>query len=630
MLERFIQWIVTAVGATARRSRLHEPQPGIKIDQLNDTFRDSLVAYDENLLERTKTQWRFGDWESLTAIPIETLKQHPDSAKLALYCAAGHQARGRSEDAMFFSRLAFDLGCNRKLMTQVLISGVYNTLGGISALSKQDTRALNHFETALKVGENGNDTALLTRARVTYQLGKFGLPVNTSSVLSFQNDKDNVLKNDVNNNQSKIFFATVKAQHNLGMAWAGNTINTVIFRHHGVITHKGVQYTAFYVNLKTLRLVKRNLSNEAVQTYDLYGDYNLWDAHNSISLAVDRADHLHISYDHHSSKLRYRRSLEPMEIKAWTEECPMTGKNEERVTYPTFILPRTEYPLTMLYRDGASNNGRALLKTFDEASQNWTDHPQPVITGAGQKPWTSNAYWNHPVVDSKGHLHLSFVWRTHSLGQEKIVNNVNICYALSEDNGLTWRTSLGRECQLPMTPVNAETIHAVSPGSNLINQCSMAVDSKCFPHIAFYSNDQNGIPQYQHLRFDGKRWHHQIISERSQYFSLAGGGTLQTLMSRPEIIVDVNDNAYIIYRGDISQDRLVATKLDFPNYVWLSENTRILWPDNIGYAEPIIDRQRWNDENILSILIQANDQPPHDIDHKEQQRQVDLVDVILH
>jgi hypothetical protein len=313
----------------------------------------------------------------------------------------------------------------------------------------------------------------------------------------------------------------------------------------------------------------------------------------------------------------------------WTDEGPMTGKNEGRVTYPTFILPRKDFPLTLLYRDGASNNGTALLKTFDEISQNWTDHPQSILTGAGQKPWTSNAYWNHPVVDRKGNLHLSFVWRTHSLGEEKKVNNVNVCYALSEDNGLSWRTSLGRECQLPMTPVNAETIHAVSPGSNLINQCSMAVDSKCLPHIAYFSNDQNGIPQYQYLRFDGKRWHHQIISERTQYFNLEGGGTLQIPISRPEILIDINDNVYVIYRGDISQDRMVATKLGFPEYLWKPGNTRILWPDNMGCAEPIIDRKRWEEENILSILLQASDQPPHDIDHKDRQSQVNLIDVIL-
>ena len=33
----------------------------------------SWVAFDENLLERTRTQWQFGDWESLSSISKESL-----------------------------------------------------------------------------------------------------------------------------------------------------------------------------------------------------------------------------------------------------------------------------------------------------------------------------------------------------------------------------------------------------------------------------------------------------------------------------------------------------------------------------------------------------------------------------
>lgn len=48
-----------------------------------------LVPYDENLLERARTQWQFGDWESLAKLNRDTLQHHPDRAKLALL-AAGH------------------------------------------------------------------------------------------------------------------------------------------------------------------------------------------------------------------------------------------------------------------------------------------------------------------------------------------------------------------------------------------------------------------------------------------------------------------------------------------------------------------------------------------------------------
>ena len=59
----------------------------------------SLVAYDENLLERARIQWQFGDWESLSQLRRDTLQHHPDRAKLALLVGAGHLQLGRPNQA---------------------------------------------------------------------------------------------------------------------------------------------------------------------------------------------------------------------------------------------------------------------------------------------------------------------------------------------------------------------------------------------------------------------------------------------------------------------------------------------------------------------------------------------------
>lgn len=402
------------------------------------------------------------------------------------------------------------------------------------------------------------------------------------------------------------------AEFNLGEAWAGNTVNTVIFRHHGIFTHQGHQFTSFYVDEHTLRFVCRRLSDDQITTYDLLGDYNLKDAHNSISMGVDRQGYLHVCYDHHASKLRYRRSLQPMRIDGWTDDLPMTGQYEDRVTYPTFILPRAEHPLTLLYRDGTHNKGSARLKYYDEQKQAWIDKPTPILSGAEQRPWTSNAYWNHPAIGRDGSLHLSFVWRTGVLGAEQLVNNINIGYAWSPDNGHHWYTLQGQPYQLPITPTTAETIWPVSPGSNLINQCSMALDAFNRPHIVFYANDAEGIPQYQHLRYDGKTWHHQYLSQRAQPFNLSGGGTLQIPISRPEILLDAEANAVVIYRGDLTNHRMAMTKLYAPNYEVYYSLQCLLSEYEVGYAEPMLDREGWNYYKSLSILLQYNDQPDHD------------------
>jgi hypothetical protein len=425
------------------------------------------------------------------------------------------------------------------------------------------------------------------------------------------------------------FKLSHKITMDLGEAWAGNTVNTVIFRHHGLLTQGLFQYTAFYVDDKTLRFVRRRLSTDELDIYDLPGNFNLRDAHNSISLGMDRKGILHVSYDHHASKLRYRRSLEPHSITGWTDDLTMTGQHEDKVTYPTFILPREEHPLTLLYRDGRDNKGSARLKTYDEDTQTWKDRPEPILSGAEHKPWTSNAYWNHPAIGNDGSLHLSFVWRTGMIGNQQLVNNVNIGYAWSPDNGWNWFTALGQINKLPITQVTAETVWPVPPGSNLINQTSMALDSCNFPHIVFYANDADGIPQYQHIWFDGKEWRHQYLSNRTQAFNLQGGGTLRIPISRPEIVLDDADNAYVIYRGDLSGNRMQVTFLPAPRYTYQARNNQVLSEEDLAQAEPVIDRQRWQHHRRLALLLQCNEQPDHDVGHKVVTSPVTLIEATI-
>ncbi|NTV97775.1 MAG: hypothetical protein HGA70_01240 [Chlorobiaceae bacterium] len=436
--------------------------------------------------------------------------------------------------------------------------------------------------------------------------------------------------NDIDRNNP--WQSRIVSWHDLGMAWAGNTINTSIFRHHGVITYEGRQTTAFYINATTLRIAQRNLATEEIRTYDLAGRYNLWDSHNCINLGADRDGFLHMSYDLHASRLRYRRSKVPNDISAWTDDLPMTGFAEDKVTYPTFILPHHGLPLTLLYRDGVHDKGTARMKTYDENTLTWKDHTRPILSGAEQKPWTSNAYWNNPAIGSNGSLHLSFVWRTHSIGREALVNNINICYARSFDNGVNWETSRGIPFQLPITQVNAEVIHPVSPGSNLMNQCSMALDSKNRPHIVFYADDLEGIPQYQHLWHDGYSWKNEEFSTRTKRFALKGYGTLQIPISRPEILIDHKDRVFALFRADFTGNCMAACRLSAPDYVAERKNDsniQLVWNRAIGYAEPVIDRVRWQRENILTMLVQHNRQPEGDTAGNAAYEPVYLIDVLL-
>lgn len=141
-----------------------------------ETTNSQLVPYDENLLERSRTQWQFGDWQSLTQLQRETLQHHPDRSKLALLAAAGHQQLGNMSAARQLTRLAQDWGCSKKLISQILIAGVHNSLGRAAAIGGRPQQALQHFENSLKIATPGGDLRLLVRARAREELAQLGLP----------------------------------------------------------------------------------------------------------------------------------------------------------------------------------------------------------------------------------------------------------------------------------------------------------------------------------------------------------------------------------------------------------------------------------------------------------------------
>lgn len=136
----------------------------------------AFAPHDEALLERARTQWQFGDWDSLAQLNRDALQHHPARAELALLAAAGRLQIGKNHsEASRFIHLAQNWGASKKLISRILIAGVYNNLGRAAAIGNQQQRALQHFENAVAVGIPGGDTRLLTQARSSEQFSQLGL-----------------------------------------------------------------------------------------------------------------------------------------------------------------------------------------------------------------------------------------------------------------------------------------------------------------------------------------------------------------------------------------------------------------------------------------------------------------------
>lgn len=164
---------------SSKSRRRRRTLPTQQISAFHEELTDSaVVPYDEHLLERSRTQWQFGDWDSLAKVERSVLQHHPDRAKLALLSAAGHLQLGHQSEAMQYIRLAKDWGCNNKLIIRILVAGVHNSLGRASTIAGERPRAMQHFHNSVSMGTPGGDSRLLGAARINEQYRQLGLIVD--------------------------------------------------------------------------------------------------------------------------------------------------------------------------------------------------------------------------------------------------------------------------------------------------------------------------------------------------------------------------------------------------------------------------------------------------------------------
>ena len=380
----------------------------------------------------------------------------------------------------------------------------------------------------------------------------------------------------------------------LGEGWARTMVNAVIFRRDAVTTFKDTQYAAWYDAESRVMLAKRRLGTDAweVRRTELTG--NTKDAHNSISIAVDGAGYLHLSWDHHVHPLRYVRSKAPGSLEL-TDKLPMTGRDETRVTYPEFFsLP--DGGLLFLYRVGGSGNGDTLLNRYDVKTGEWSAVQHPLIIGQGER----NAYTNGIAIGPDGTWHISWCWRE----TPDAATNHDICYARSRDQGRTWEKSTGEAYRLPITAETAEYVQRIPEGSTLLNHCTMATDSRGRPLIAMYWKAEAAAHvQYYVLRLTDGRWEISQASRRAQDFEMPkGSGTRRMFLGRPAIAVDDKDRVILIIRDVERGERASALVSDDADLkTW---RTVDLTTEPLGAWEPSYDRALWARDRVLHIFVQ--------------------------
>lgn len=377
--------------------------------------------------------------------------------------------------------------------------------------------------------------------------------------------------------------------------WAANSVNTVVFRKNSLVTHEGTQYIAFYDAQARVVLGKRKLNARDWELRTTQYSGNARDAHNSISLMVDGQGRVHLSWDHHNTRLRYARALHPGSLELGREEA-MTGRDEASVSYPEFYrLP--DGGLLFLYRDGGSGRGNLVVNRYDLATGKWQRLQDNLIGGEGKR----NAYWQ-AFVDGRGTLHLSWTWRE----SPDVASNHDIAYARSRDGGLTWERSDGSRYVLPVLASSAEYAARVPQNSELINQTAMAADGEGNPVIASYWRDAGSqVPQYRVLHHDGRAWRSHDLAFRRTPFSLSGQGTKAIPIARPQIVVNQRGApaAWLVFRDLERGSKVsVACTPDLRAGGWRVGD---LGREPVGAWEPSLDTELWRQRGALHLYVQA-------------------------
>ena len=378
-------------------------------------------------------------------------------------------------------------------------------------------------------------------------------------------------------------------------AYSSTSVNTTIFRTNSLVTRGDFQYIGFYDADGSVVVGKRTLGSTQWTLSKTPYRGNVQDAHNGISLMVDGAGYLHVSFDHHGHALRYAKGLAPGSLQLGSLQS-MIGSEEQDVTYPQFYaLPNGD--LLFSYRSGASGRGNLVLNRYDVAEARWLRVQDVLLDGEGKR----NAY-AQLCVDDQGVIHVSWVWRE----TWKVETNHDLCYARSADLGKTWQRSDGSAYVLPIRAAEAEYAWRIDPGHELINQTSMYADADGNPYIATYWRDTaSDVPQYRLVWHDGNRWNQQPVGHRNEAFSLSGGGTKRIPISRPQLVMDAQ-RLYYIFRDIERGDRVsIALSTNLSSGAW-----RIFDATDFSVEawEPSLDTELWRREKQLHLFVQRTAQ----------------------
>ena len=163
------------------------------------------------------------------------------------------------------------------------------------------------------------------------------------------------------------------------------------------------------------------------------------DAHGNPSLLIDHEGYLYVFYGSHGTPTLMKRSIHPEDITSWGPEVSIGTCT----TYPQAYQVNST-TLLLFYRQGMGQFG---FRRSKDKGATWSNFAKLVDFGEGVRIYLIS------IQGNDGSLHVAWTpWYTH------VPIRLNVYYAYSDDEGVTWRAKDDEDLAIPISLTNADLV----------------------------------------------------------------------------------------------------------------------------------------------------------------------------
>jgi hypothetical protein len=389
------------------------------------------------------------------------------------------------------------------------------------------------------------------------------------------------------------------------------TVNGRTHQQSPVVSHRGFQYATYYDTNRRVCIARRKLPSgkwDVIRFNDHQIKTN--DSHNTAVIGICKKDGtIHMAFDHHATQLNYRISKrgaanKPESVrwntKLFSPVIHSLGSVDaaSRVTYPRFFSTPSGN-LMLFYRGKTSGDGDGILEEYDGKRHDWTPGLGKVIArdlgtfeANGKKSQFRCAYMNSISYAGK-RLHASWVWRDR-FEKTNPRNQHDLCYAYSDDDGRTWRNSAGKV----VGKIGKKFIHLNTPGLVVAKIPTNMLVTNQNTHYAYPDNSVHVVLRHKPKGNRGSCYHHYWRSKLGVW----NHNELPFTGKRPKVVGLKSGSLILAFNNEVR----LQLAYGVPNSngsKWAWSEFRLRQVQSIA-GEPLIDLERWEQDQILSIYGQ--------------------------